>query len=184
LRTLLPRVRDRYRKVAAEEDLKEWYAKHDKLKIGCDGLGAELSEVYPSFEAAIVDLFTRVAIHNRAVHELHLSRPAGAKGQLLDPEQVARGIESFTRDTPSITRELQIPDWRQSSKLAFPLKGLSAGVEVALSMPTSHPRYGRDWHLEQKTDIARRADEENRRIEQEAAHTAENKAAYETSLPR
>ena len=94
LRTLLPRVRDQYRKVAAAEDLKEWYAKQDKLKVGCDALAVELSEVYPGFEAAIVDLFTRVANHNRSVHELHLSRPAGAKGQLLDPELVARGIET------------------------------------------------------------------------------------------
>ena len=184
LRTLLPRVRDQYRKVAAAEDLKEWYAKQNKLKVGCDALAAELSEVYPRFEAAMVDLLTRVAIHNRAVDELHLSRPAGAKGQLLDPELVGRGVESFTRDAPSITRELQIPDWQQSSKLAFPLKGLSAGVEVALSMPTSHPRYSRDWSEEHKADIARRVAEENTRIEREAAHTAEDKAAYERSLPR
>ena len=51
-------------------------------------------------------------------------------------------------------------------------------------MPTGHPRYSRDWHEEQKADIARRVAEENTRIEQEVALTAEDKATYERSLPR
>ena len=39
---------------------------------------------------------------------------------VLGPELHAKGLDRFTRDTPSITRDLRLPDWGQPATTAWP----------------------------------------------------------------
>ena len=48
------------------------------------------------------------------------SAPAGVALRLREVELVARNLKGFTRDEPSITNELKLPDWDQPRKLAWP----------------------------------------------------------------
>jgi hypothetical protein len=143
-----------------------------------------MGETYPSAVAAIADVLARAADLDRRLSTLHQSRPPGAKGRLLQPELIARGLESFSRDEPSITRELRLPDWRNSERALWPPPQPSAGVMIAEAMPTSDRRYSRDWPEVLKAETAKRIAEEERRIESEAAATAESKREYERALPR
>jgi hypothetical protein len=40
--------------------------------------------------------------------------------RLREVELVARNLQNFTREQPSITNELRLPDWDQPAKLAWP----------------------------------------------------------------
>ena len=79
-----------------------WLAEHDALKRERDALAEELREVYQNAVAQIVDLFVRITANDQALSKLHRARPAGMKQHLLSAELHARGLDSFTRDTPSL----------------------------------------------------------------------------------
>lgn len=151
-----------------------------------NALAKELRENYPTVVARLVSLFARIAANDAALSALHGSRPSGAKGYLLGAELIARGLDDFSRDQPSITRELRLPDWAESNKLLWPPPAVPAAVLLAEMVSQIHDprRHSADWFAAQQADIARRKAEEQQRIEQEAALTEENRREYERSLPR
>jgi hypothetical protein len=84
---------------------------------------------------------------------------------LAAAELVARKLAAFSRDEPSITKELRLPNWEQSEKMAWPPPQVPLGVLVAQSMvPAAHP--GRDW-WRAKEGEARAQRERQEREEQE-----------------
>jgi hypothetical protein len=93
-------------------------------------------------------------------------------------------MDSFTRDTPSVGRELRLPDWQDSVRMAWPPPSIPAAALLAAAMPTDHPRYSRDWPEVLKAETAARRADEQKRIEAEAARSAEAKREYERALPR
>ena len=126
LRTLMPRLGARFQEADAREAAVKWRADYDKLKVERDALAQDLGKVYPSAVAAIVDVLDRIAAFEGRASALHGSKPAGVKGLLLSPELIARNLDGFSRDQPSIVRELKLVDWSNSSKLAWPPLGPSA----------------------------------------------------------
>jgi hypothetical protein len=68
----------------------------------------------------LVDVLTRKKACDVEVSRINASAPAGVAPRLREVELVARNIQNFTRDQPSITNELQLPDWDQPAKLAWP----------------------------------------------------------------
>jgi hypothetical protein len=123
LRSALLRLQRRLRETQERERRAKWYAEYDALKSKRDALAAEFREVYPEFEARVVDLLIRMAANDAEISDLHLARSAGVKLHLLGAELVARGLEQFTRDMPSITKELKLP--------AFEPGGLAASGAIA-----------------------------------------------------
>ena len=80
------------------------------------------------------DLFTRQKACDEKVSRINGSAPAGVKLRLREVELVARNLEGFTRDMPSITKELRLPDWEQPNRLAWPPPQTPLGVLVAQGM--------------------------------------------------
>lgn len=185
LRTLLPKLQDRARQVRLAADREAWQTDFDRLAEERNALAKELAQLYPKVEAQLVSLFARISANDSALSALHGSRPDGAKGFLLGAELAARGLDAFTRDEPSITRELQIPSWTELCRLSWPPRELPAGVLLAESMPTSdHRRHSANWFEAAKEDNARRVAEEQRRIAEEQQRSERAKRQYEESLPR
>lgn len=144
LRTLLPRLERRYDDLAAMERLQRWRGDYETLKAKRDALAAELRETYPRIVAQIVDLFTRIATNDAELSRLHQRRPAGAPTHLRNAELEARNLESFGRDAPSLVKEVTLPEWHQSTKLAWPPPRTSLGLLVTeIYSPAPHP--GADW---------------------------------------
>jgi hypothetical protein len=121
LQTVLPRLRARYRDVAAAEYLTEWRAKYETLKVERDALAAEFRAIYPGFERAISDLFSRIAANDAEISRLHHARPANTSLHLLGAELVARELDQFSRDEPSIALRLTLPKFAADARLAWPL---------------------------------------------------------------
>jgi predicted transcriptional regulator len=184
LKTLLPRLQARYQEAQAQEYLTEWRSDYEKLKGKRDGLADELRTIYPEFETKIAALFTRIAANDAELSRLHQARPAGVALHLLGAELVARDFERFTIREPSIAQELKLPTFAPGQRLAWPPQS-SLAVMVAMSMAPPHdPRYTADWAAAQKKDNVRRAANEARWAEEEAARQAESRRAYEASLRR
>jgi hypothetical protein len=99
------------------------HAHYEALKAERDALASEFAEIYPAFEARITDLLPRIAANDAALSRLHQARPAGVAGHLLGAELVARSLDNFSRETPSIVRDLQLPSFAPGKPLAWPPRG-------------------------------------------------------------
>lgn len=160
LRTLLPRLERRGQQVAAAERLGRWKAEFAELKIERDELAEELAELYPAAVSKLIDLFNRIAAHEAEVSRLHQSRPAGVSLHLAGPELVARGLESFSRDTPSLIKTIQFLDFA-SGKQVWPPPRIPLGVLVTQGMPAPLPHPGADWWRDrEERAAAQRAEQE------------------------
>jgi len=185
LKTLLPRLQARHQEMEAQEYLTQWRADYEALKIKRDALAAELREVYPVFEAKISDMFASIAANDAELSRLHQARPAGVGLHLLSAELVARDLERFTIREPSIAQELKLPTFAPGQRLAWPLPQLPMAALYAMSMVPQHdPRFSDDWAAAQKADNVRRATNEKRWSEEEAARQKESRRLYEASLRR
>jgi predicted transcriptional regulator len=185
LKTLLPRLQARYQEVQAQEYLTQWRSDYEKLKVKRDGLAEELRTIYPEFETKIANLFTRIVANDAELSGLHQARPGGVALHLLGAELVARDLERFKATEPSITQELKLPTFAPGQRLAWPPPQPALAVMVAQSMVRTHdPHYTADWAAELEKDNARRAANEKRWGEEEAARQAESKRQYEASLRR
>ena len=60
LQTALPKLQARQREVAAAERYRKWATEHDEAAAEQRALAQELTELYPPFEAKIVDLLLRI----------------------------------------------------------------------------------------------------------------------------
>ena len=150
-----------------------------------DVLAGEYAEFYPKFVSQLVDLLSRVEAIDQECARIDGSAPSGEYRRLRGVELTARGLKNFSAANPSITKKLQLPDWANSDRTAWPPPRPSMAAEFAMSMmPPYNPRYSADWAAASEADNARRAANEARWAEQEAARLAENQRAYEASLRR
>jgi hypothetical protein len=87
--------------------------------------------------------------------------------RLREVELVARNLEGFTRDEPSIITELKLPDWADSARMAWPPP---RPFDQSMFEPVPYdPRYSPEWGLVQKEDRrASREREERETAEREA----------------
>jgi hypothetical protein len=157
LHTVLPRLKQRLQKVQAAEYAARWQADYERVQAKRDVLAAEYAQLYPKLVSQITDLFGRAAECDRNVARINGSAPRGEHRRLREVELMARNLERFTRDEPSITKELKLPDWDQPTKLAWPPHRPSNWSSVTPAM--HHP--GADWHSEiEARNLARRQESE------------------------
>jgi hypothetical protein len=142
LSTVLPRLQERYHEVAALEYRARWQGDYEALTVKRDQLATELREVYPDFVSKVADLLTRIAANDAELSRLHQARPAGVALHLFGAELVARGIESFGIASPSIAKELKLPDWSCGAKLVWPPPSPPLASLVA---PPVSAHLGPDW---------------------------------------
>jgi len=185
LRNLLSRLQAKAREAEHEANRQAWEVNFSLLAEERNSLAAEMRQTYPAAVATLVSLFTRDADLDRRISALHQSRPSGAKGQLLSAELKARELSEFTRDEPPISRELKLPSWTESNKLAWPPPARPIGVVVAEAMSgDADPKCSANWREALREETDRRIADEQRRIADEAARTAREKQEYEAWLTR
>jgi hypothetical protein len=186
LRTVLPRLQQRFSEVEAHERYERWVVGYEKVKAEHDGLVRELRETYPAIEEKLTDLLLRIETCDREAKRVNSEKPFDAKEAngdgrwLLETEPVARGLDHFRIHDLQIMRDLKLPQFESGAQLAWPPHRPIDWSSVA---PVArHP--GADWAAAQKEDNVGRAANEARWAEQEAARQAESKRAYEANLRR
>jgi hypothetical protein len=183
LRTHLPRLRDRLREVQAAEYAAAWEPEYKRVEGTRDELAAELAATYPKLVAQLVHLLGRIEECDREVSRINGSAPDGESRRLRQVEVVARALDSFSRDNPSITKELQLPDWERSNRLAWPPPKAPLAALVAAAIPAFQFPGGGEW-WEGREKLAARQEAEQARLaayyeKQERAREEREKAEWE-----
>jgi hypothetical protein len=143
LRSALLRLQGRLRETQEREHRAKWYAEYAALKAKRDALAAEFRDVYTELETKVVDLLVRMAANDAEISNLHSARSSGVKLHLLEAELVARGLERFTRDVPSITKELKLPAFEPGRPPAWPPR---LQLHATWFGPMPHdPRFSSCW---------------------------------------
>ena len=142
LRMLLSKLAARYQEVHDQEQAKAWLAEYDVMKRERDALAEELREVYPDAGIKIVDLFVRIADNNEELSALLQARPPGVMEHLLSAELLARGLDRFTRDTPSLLTSVSLFDFDSGRQIWPPRRPPMAAAFAASMVPACDPA---DW---------------------------------------
>ena len=144
LRTVLPRLQRRFQEVGAQEYHAQWEKDYETGKVEQDSLAAKFREIYrQAIMAEFGDLLTRMSICDRECYRVNASAPAGEPRRLVGPELAARGLERFTAADPSIMKELKLPDFEHSERMAWPPRQT---LDSSLFSPVSaSPRHSADW---------------------------------------
>jgi hypothetical protein len=171
LRTVLPRLQQRFSEARSEEEYARWVVDYEEVKTKRDALVEELREIYPAIEENLTDLLLRIETCDREAKRVNSAKPFDAKEAngdgrwLLETELVARGLDHFRIHDLQIMRDLKLPKFEAGAQLAWPPHRPIDWSSVA---PVArHP--GADWAVEREERArATRADQE-RVIEHYAA---------------
>jgi hypothetical protein len=137
--SLLSQLETRHRRVAAAEHKASWEADYERVKAERDRLAAELATTYPQVVATLVNLLARVAECQKECGRVAETAASGEPRRLLGPELHAKRLTSFTRDMPSFTRDLRLPNWERPATAAWPPRRTR---EVLTFAPAHSPA---DW---------------------------------------
>jgi hypothetical protein len=134
------RLLTRYRERHLQEQAAEWRGLSADIINEGTKLAAEMREVYAAAVGKLVDVFTRIADYKRRRDALYSRRPDQIGDQLPDPELLARGLDGFTINTPSLLEATKLfdletgqqiwPDPQQTNRLAVEM---SSSVRAMVS---------------------------------------------------
>ena len=157
LQTALTRLHRKRTAVETSSRLAAWESEFNALKDERNALADELVDTYPEAAAKLIDLFSRISAFDGRLSTLRQNRPGGIKAHLADVELEVRGLERFTRDTPSIIQQVLLFDL-STGKQAWPpvvKRDLSFAIPVIDDI-----RHSPDWWKPEVRN-ARRAESEN-----------------------
>jgi hypothetical protein len=159
---LLSNLQARFQKVHDQEQATAWLAEHDARKHERDALAGELREVYPDVVTKLMDLFVRITANDEALSQLHRVRPTGMTQHLLSAELHARGLDSFTGDTPSLLTSVYLFDWDSGRQNWPPQRPPMAVAFAATMVPTYGRRCTADWWMNNEQRAAEQRAERQR----------------------
>jgi hypothetical protein len=167
---LLPKLQARYEQLHEQEQAAAWLterkaawlAQHDAVKHDREALAKELPEVYRDAARRIADLFVSIAANNKALDELNRDRPAGVEQRLLSAELHARGVDSFSDNTPSLLTSVCLFDWDTGSQISPPPRPSMAAAFAAIAMPAYDRRFTGDWAKDNERRAAGQRAEQQR----------------------
>jgi hypothetical protein len=178
LKTLLPRLRQRYTVVVAHEEAAQARQRAAPLIAERDRLSDELRALLP-YLGKLADCFIRVTNNSNAINRLAATLPAHATIFIRDAELEARGLERFTRDSPSILKDAVLPGL--DGRMLWPPPRSVAEV-TAFAAPTYDPRNSPEWGLHRDQETARAEAAEIAAAKQ--AEEAAEQMARELNMPQ
>jgi hypothetical protein len=160
LRPLLPKLWARLDLVQQQEQVIRsakrkavWLADYDASKNERDALAEELREIYPNAASMIVNILGRLATNDEVLAKLHRDRPDGVEQYLRSAELHARGLESFTENTPSLLASVRLFDWDTGRQIWPPPRPSMASAFAATSMQVCDRRFTADWALAREANV-------------------------------
>jgi hypothetical protein len=161
LQTLKPRLELRLRDAQAAEFATRWNKSFEQIEPR-HAAAVKRFERYPALVAELGSIFTEAAAVDAEASDINGAAPSGEHRRLVPVECAARGLQSFSRDEPSVTKSTQLADWEHSKKLAYPP---SAPSTAAMIMPVASDGSMENWHQM----LAARDAERRKRYEEAAA---------------
>jgi hypothetical protein len=164
LQTMIGRLRQRYAAAIAREEAAAARKQAAPLINERNRLADELQALLP-YLGKLADLFVRISANNAAIGRFHVSLPAHVGLFIRGAEERARGLESFSRDHPSILKDAVLPGL--DGRTLWPPPRTVADVS-AFAPVSYNPRYSPEW--------SRVLEEENLAAEAKAIEAAKRHA--------
>jgi hypothetical protein len=150
LQALLPRLRQRCQQVAGQEHYDRWAAELDQLVPRYAAAVEQLKSVCEAYEPQLITVLIEAQAVDAEVRRLantkpfHLSQTNNDGRNLREVELAARGLAGVASGC-SLVRDIKLPAFAESNRLAWPLPQPLIAVEVAKQVGaiTAHP--GANW---------------------------------------
>jgi hypothetical protein len=157
LHAVLPRLGGQYRNTKRAEEIQRWRADRDQVETAVNELASEMRDTYPELTKRLADLFQRMAQLDEEVQRVNAAAPPGGYPHLLGAELAARGLDNFSAASPSITKELKLPQ-----QMLWPPPTTPFAILAARAMPVPAFRGGQGdwWKYSGDRAEAQRADQE------------------------
>jgi|SRR5262249_35559942 len=190
--TALVRLRARLADALQEERRERWSARYERQSAACDALAKDFAETYPNLTKQLVELLQRIEACDRESAAINGDAPDDEHRRLGKVELLARQLDQFTRETPSILETLTLPDWVDSSANLWPPAQPSFAASYAATMVPAHdPRYSADWAKAQAARAEAIREQQRRQgefydrmtREQEARQNAEERERFSRRQP-
>jgi hypothetical protein len=180
LNAALPKLRERLKEVAEQEEYDRWVVEYERVKAECDEAAKELTTLYVPLAYFLPPLLQRIEQIDQKIRRVSEAKPRAAKaadgdGRWLDSvELTARGMSGYALNDVSILKHLKLPNWEPGG-FAFawppqrpPDPSLFAPVVIG------DPRLTTDrwWEVHEERAAAARAAEEKKQAEAEARFLA------------
>jgi hypothetical protein len=141
LRMLLSKLEVRYQQACEKARAEAYEAEAQVLGEESIQLAQEMRETYPPALNKLSDLFIRIAAHRQRISALHQRRPSGVQS-VRDPELIARNLDGFDRERPSLLAEVRLLDWPNGRETWPPPQPSMASAFAATFLPAYDPA---DW---------------------------------------
>jgi hypothetical protein len=172
LRLLLSKLQVRYQQACEAARVEEYEAEAQVLDEESIQLAQELRETYPPAQNKLSDLFTRIAAHRQRISALHQRRPAGVQS-VRDPELIARNLEGFDRERPSLLADVHLLDWTNGRETWPPRRPPMAAAFAAAVPAYDNRRFSADWAQDNDRRAAAQRAEQQRVADYYARTTRE-----------
>jgi hypothetical protein len=172
LRALLPRLQAHYEQACEQARVDEYEAAAQVLDEESIRLADALREIYPAAVDKLSSLFARIVAHRGRISALHQRRPPGVES-VRDPELIARNLDRFDRELPSLLTVVHLCDWTNGGEKWPPPQPSIAGAFAATAMPTYDRRFTADWAKENERRAATQRAEQQRMADYYARLTQE-----------
>lgn len=179
LRTILPRLEQRYADVQQAEQTQAWRDRAAQLEAARDALSTELLE-YQKHAQWIADTLARADALDSEIKRHNATSPSGER-HIYSVELHARRMTAFSRDTPSITANVQLPSW-DSSAMLWPVKRPTLATYFGGAIPGDERRYSVDWWQTAADDNAAKQKLAEQREAEEQQAQLRAKQKYEETL--
>ena len=173
LKTLLPRLRQRYQITLAEEQEAEAWDRAEPIIAQRDALVQEFKEIYPEAVNKLLDLFEKMAESNEEIARFHRTLPEGLLSTLniREAEVEARKlVNGYTRDCPSLLKTVVLIHPRDGTRLWPPH---SPGLSIFAQPVPYNPRHSPDWGLQLEQEQRQRDIDDEAAAKQRADETRE-----------
>jgi hypothetical protein len=147
LRSVLPRLEQRYEKVRRVEVKARWVASYEVAKAKVDAAAEELKALYPEYTNKLINLLLRIRQIDAEAKRVMDAKPCPEASEpadsrcLLATELVARELTGIRPDL-TLDRSLVLPDFKYPGRQAWPPYEVPWSVQYAESIAAMVSRRG------------------------------------------
>jgi hypothetical protein len=179
LRTVLPRLQDRFEQVCLDQEYAAWRPQYEAIKAERDAANAKFRTAFTAFVADIIPQMVHVERIDAEASRVSTAKPRDAREANGDGRWLAGGPDDIVINTiRTIMQNLKLPDPEKPDALVWPqpVNYFSAGIVPTLPHP------GANWHQVKQAENARRRAEDEKRAD--ALHEEEARVRNDPKLWR
>jgi hypothetical protein len=160
LRTVLPRLQERFEQVCLDEEYAAWRPQYEAIKAERDAANAKFKIAFTTFVADIIPQMVHLERIDAEASRVSAAKPRDAREAANDGRWLAGGPDDVVINIiRTIMQNLKLPDPEKPDALVWPPY---RGINVTSVVPIFQNPGADWWQVKQAENARRRADDEKR----------------------